>query len=206
MFLEASATESTVSSKHRHIQNERLVGIVEVFLGALHGHMAMAGLARRTNDVMPHEQRQFLGSCYSLWTTGSNSPVELTSRIETACSRSSCRAPWPSALQDPLHDPDWEAPVVFNHHQGHRGNHLVPLGNAANLARGFADPQSRQVLQQHFGVADLQRLQVHLYPIASHTVAVDRVASIRQEDELELDPPYTFAPCSWQAGKYRDCR
>ena len=78
--------------------------------------------------------------------------------------------------------------MVFNHHQGHRGDHLVPLGNAGNLAAGFADSQSLEVLQRHFGEEDLHTLKTQLYPNISHALAVDRVTTISQLDALELDP------------------
>ena len=77
--------------------------------------------------------------------------------------------------------------MVFNHHQGHRGEHLVPLGNAGNLAAGFADPQSLEVLQRHFGEEDLQTLQAQLYPNASHALAVDRITTISKAEALEQD-------------------
>jgi hypothetical protein len=107
---------------------------------------------------------------------GCDSPIELAQRLGPARSRIL------------LHDPGWETPVVFNHHQGHRGDHLVPLGNAYNLAAGFADPKSREVLQRYFGAEDLQTLQTQLYPNAPHTVALERIMTISQADALELDP------------------
>jgi hypothetical protein len=145
--------------------------LTDLFIGMSGG--AIASLAHET---MSHEDRQFLERCQSLWLVGQNSPIELAQRLGPARSRIL------------LHDPDWEAPVVFNHHQGHRGDHLVPLGNAGNLARGFADPQSLEVLRRHFGGEDLQTLQTQLYPMAAHAVAVDRVTTISQVDALELDP------------------
>jgi len=107
---------------------------------------------------------------------GQNSPIELAQRLGPARSRIL------------LHDPGWEAPVVFNHHHGHRGDHLVPLGNAGELAAGFADPKSLEVMQLHFGGEDLQTLRTQLYPIASRTVAVDRIMTMSQVEALELDP------------------
>jgi hypothetical protein len=145
--------------------------LTDLFIGMSGG--AIASLAHET---MSHEDRQFLERCQSLWLVGQNSPIELAQRLGPARSRIL------------LHDPDWETPVVFNHHQGHRGDHLVPLGNAGSLATGFADLKSLEVLQRHFGGEDLQTLQTQLYPIASHAVAVDRVTPISQVDALELDP------------------
>ena len=140
--------------------------------------MGMAGttIAGLAHETMSHEDRQFLERCQALWLVGNNSPIELAQRLGPARSRIL------------LHDPGWEMPVVFNHHQGHRGDHLVPLGNAGNLAAGFADTNSREVLQRHFGGEELQTLQSQLYPNAPYTVAVDRVTTISQVDALELDP------------------
>ena len=144
--------------------------LTDLFLGMSGG--AVASLAHET---MSHEDRQFLERCQSLWLVGHNSPVELAQRLG------------PARTRILLHDPGWETPVVFNHHQSHRGDHLVPLGNAGNLAAGFADPQSLEVLQRYFDSDDLQTLQTQLYPVASHTVAVDRITPISQADALELD-------------------
>lgn len=140
--------------------------------------MGMAGttIAGLAHEAMSHEDRLFLERCQALWLVGCNSPIELAQRLGPARSRIL------------LHNPGWETPVVFNHHQGHRGEHLVPLGNAGNLAVGFADPQSLAVLQRHFGSEELQTLQTQLYPIAPHAVPVDRIAPISQVEALELDP------------------
>jgi len=145
--------------------------MTDLFIG-----MAGGAIGSLAHETMSHEDRQFLDRCQALWLVGQNSPIELAQRLGPARSRIL------------LHDPGWEAPVVFNHHHGHRGDHLVPLGNAGELAAGFADPKSLEVMQLHFGGEDLQTLRTQLYPIASHTVAVDRIMSISQVDALELDP------------------
>ena len=148
--------------------------ITDLFMG-----MAGTTIASLAHEAMSQEDRQFLERCQSLWLVGHNSPIELAQRLGPARSRIL------------LHDPAWEAPVVFNHHQGHRGDHLVPLGNAREQAAGFANPRSLEVLQRHFVREDLQTLQSQLYPIASHAVAVDRVQTISQMEAMELDP---YAP------------
>ena len=145
--------------------------LTDLFMG-----MAGSAIGSLAHETMSHEDRQFLERCQALWLVGNNSPIELAQRLGPARSRIL------------LHDPGWETPVVFNHHQGHRGDHLVPLGNAGNLAAGFADPKSREVLQRYFGADDLQTLQTQLYPNAPHTVALERIMTISQVDALELDP------------------
>lgn len=145
--------------------------ITDLFIG-----MAGSAIGSLAHEAMSHEDKQFLERCQSLWLVGNNSPIELAQRLGPARSRIL------------LHHPSWETPVVFNHHQGHRGDHLVPLGNAGNLATGFADPQSLEVLKRHFVSEDLQTLQTQLYPVASDAVAVDRVTPINQVDAMALDP------------------
>jgi len=145
--------------------------ITDLFVG-----MAGSTIGSLAHEAMSHEDKQFLERCHSLWLVGNNSPIELAQRLGPARSRIL------------THNPSWETPVVFNHHQGHRGDHLVPLGNAGNLATGFADPQSLEVLARHFAREDLQTLQAQLYPIAAHTLAVDRITPINQVDALALDP------------------
>jgi len=145
--------------------------VTDLFIG-----MAGGAVGSLAHETMSHEDRQFLERCQALWLVGQNSPIELAQRLGPARSRIL------------LHDPNWEAPVVFNHHHGHRGDHLVPLGNAGELAAGFADPKSLEVMQWHFGGEDLQTLRTQLYPVASHAVAVDRIMTISQVDALELDP------------------
>jgi len=145
--------------------------MTDLFIG-----MAGGAIGSLAHETMSHEDRQFLDRCQALWLVGQNSPIELAQRLGPARSRIL------------LHDPGWEAPVVFNHHHGHRGDHLVPLGNAGELAAGFADPKSLEVMQCHFGGEDLQTLRTQLYPIASHTVAVDRIMTMSQVEALELDP------------------
>ena len=144
--------------------------ITDLFMG-----MTGAAISSLGHEVMSHEDRKFLERCQSLWLVGTNSPIELAQRLGPARSRIL------------LHNPAWETPVVFNHHQGHRGDHLVPLGNAGNLAAGFSDSKSLEVLQRHFGEEDLHTLHTQLYPNVSHVMAVDRVTTISQLDALELD-------------------
>lgn len=145
--------------------------LTDLFIGMSGG--AIASLAHET---MSHEDRQFLERCQSLWLVSQNSPIELAHRLGPARSRIL------------LHAPNCEAPVIFNHHQGHRGDHLVPLGNAGNLAPGFSDHQSIEVLQRYFDRNDLKTLREQLYPVASQAINVNRITPISQVDALGLDP------------------
>ena len=145
--------------------------MTDLFMG-----MAGASVASLAHEAMSHEDRQFLERCQSLWLVGGNSPVELAQRLGPARSRIL------------LFNPSWQEPMVFNHHQGLRGHHLVPLGLASRQAAGFAHPQSLEVLQRHFSTDELQTLEGQLYPMASHAFAVDTVSPISLAEALELDP------------------
>lgn len=145
--------------------------MTDLFMG-----MAGGSIGSMAHEVMSHEDRQFLERCQSLWLVGGNSPVELVQRLGPARSRIL------------LFSPSWSEPMVFNHHQSHRGNHLVPLGLASHQAAGFAHPQSLEVLQRHFSADELQSLEGQLYPMASHAFAVDTVSPISLAEALEHDP------------------
>ena len=144
--------------------------ITDLFMG-----MTGAAISSLGHEVMSHEDRKFLERCQSLWLVGTNSPIELAQRLGPARSRIL------------LYDSSWEAPMVFNHHKGHRGDHLVPLGNAGNLATGFADPKSIEVIQRYFARDDLQKLKSQFYPIVSNTISVNSVTTMSKLDALEMD-------------------
>jgi len=145
--------------------------ITDLFLG-----MTMSTMASLSHEVMSQEQRQFLEGCHSLWMVGSNSPVELGARLGPARSRLL------------LFEPGWRSPVIFSHHQGVRGDSLVPLGFAHQLARGFHDHQSLAVLQRYFNSAEVQLLQHQLYPDAGAAIQLRRLQPITASQARQLDP------------------
>ena len=145
--------------------------MTDLFMG-----MAGASVASLAHDVMSHEDRKFLEQCQSLWLVGRHSPMELAQRLGPARSRVI------------LFDPSWESPVIFNHHQGYRGDHLVPLGNAGNQAAGFQDGSSMEVMSRYFDSNDLEVLQSQLYPIAEHATAINKIQPISKADALAIDP------------------
>ena len=138
--------------------------------------MAGASIASLSYEVMSHEDRQFLERCQLLWLVDRNSPIELSQRLGQARSRLV------------LFYSSWESPVIFNHHQGHRGDYLVPLGNAGNWAQGFSDQMSLEVLRRYFDHDDLETLQNQLYPIAQQAIHVQSVAPIAVTDAIANDP------------------
>ena len=154
--------------------------VTDVFLS-----MGLAGLGGLSHEVMSHEDRRFLENCHSLWTVDNQSPVNLLQRLGPARSR---------VL---LYSPEWNEPVVFSHHQGHRGDTLVPLNRAGNLAAGFQQPQSLEVMERHFSSDELETLKLQLYPNADVAIPVDSVRLINQQQAMALDPSATaFLPAT----------
>ena len=77
--------------------------------------------------------------------------------------------------------------MILSHHQGSRGDALVQLGAAHQLARGFQDARSLEVMQRHFSTQELQLLQQQLYPDANAADYVRRLQPISAAQALELD-------------------
>lgn len=150
----------------------------DLFLG-----MGMSGLAGLGHDVMSHEQRRFLESCHSLWTVGTNSPVELMARLGQARSR---------VL---LYATGWHYPLIYAHHQGVRGETLVPLGIARDHAKGFQNSKSMEVLQRYFDGQELKMLENQLYPDAQGAVQLKGLQPVSTSEARQLDPHAgTFLP------------
>lgn len=145
--------------------------LTDLFLG-----MASSTIAVTAHEVLSNEDRQFLERCQLLWLVGNHSPIELSQRLGQARSRIL------------IYDPSWQTPIIFNHHQGIRGEHLVPLGNAGNYAPGFADQASIEVLNRYFGADDLNILKAQLYPQADNTISISSVLPLSPGDALSSDP------------------
>lgn len=143
----------------------------DIFLG-----MGMSGLAGLSHDVMTHEQRQFLEGCHSLWTIGSNSPMDLSARLG------------PARARILVFNAGWESPVILSHHQGARGDTVVQLGLAGQHARGFHDGQSLEVLQRHLNGEQLDSLKHQLYPDATAAHQLRRLQPISASQTRQLDP------------------
>jgi hypothetical protein len=143
----------------------------DVFAG-----LAFSSLAGLSHEVVSQQDRQFLEQCQSLWLVGSLSPLELAQRLGPARSRVLA------------FDTSWEAPIVFNLHQGYRGEHLIPLGVAGDLAPGFRQSQSMEVMRRHVSAENLSILQGQLYPCGDHTIPLKRMTKIQKEQALATDP------------------
>ena len=143
----------------------------DVFLG-----MGLSSLAGLGHEVMSDQDRRFLEGCHSLWTIGKNSPLELQQRLGPARSRIL------------LYCAGWEQPVLCAHHQGHRGDTLVPMGMAKHLARGFQQPQSLEVMQRHLSSEELYGVRHQLYPDADRAESVSGIQPIAAQQAMAMDP------------------
>ena len=139
--------------------------LTDMFIGMSAG--AVGGLAY---DTMSHEDRKFLEQCQSLWLVGCNSPMELQQRLGPAKSRIV------------IDDPSIGQPLIFNHHQGHRGDHLVPLGDAGDVALGFQHQQSLDVMSRHISPENIGILRSQFYPIADYAMPVECPIPISHND------------------------
>lgn len=139
--------------------------LTDMFIG-----MSGAALGSLAYDTMSHEDRKFLEHCQSLWLVGCNSPMELQQRLGPARSRIV------------IDDPSIGEPLIFNHHQGHRGDHLVPLGAAGAVALGFQNHQSLDVMRRHISTENIGILQSQFYPMADFAMPVDCPIPISHDD------------------------
>ena len=132
----------------------------DVFLGM--GFSSIAGMA---HESMSQRDRKFLEDCKSLWLVGNNSPIELAQRIGPAKSRIL------------MYDENANSPFIFNHHISHRGEHLVPLFSAGDMASGFSSYQSLEVLNRYISPQNIDILKGQLYP---HTNGTQKINSLNQ--------------------------
>ena len=142
----------------------------DVFAG-----LALSSLAGLSHDVVSQQDRQFLEQCQSLWLVGGLSPLELAQRLGPARSRVLA------------FDTSWEAPVIFNLHQGYRGEHLIPLGAAGSLAPGFRQSQSLEVMRRHVSEENLSILRSQLYPCGDRAIPLKKMTKVPKEQALAND-------------------
>ncbi|MEB3295961.1 MAG: hypothetical protein VKL23_00315, partial [Cyanobacteriota bacterium] len=137
-FQSKDVLQAIVEKEKRRIKDEQmawriggaiiggLLGLGDGFdVGDVFMGLAFSNLGGLGHQVASREQMEFLEKCKAAWIVTAGSPMELASRIGQARSRV-------IAYSD-----GWQTPLIFNHHQGPRGDYLVPLGLAHQHARGF---------------------------------------------------------------------
>ena len=186
-FQTREVLEAIISGERRRIADEqalwRIGGAVlgvclglgdgfqprDIFLGL--GFSSVAGMAHAS---MSQEDIKFLQSCQSHWLVGNNSPIELAQRVGPAKSRII------------LNDPSVSSPIIFNHHIGHRGEHLVPLFTAGDMAAGFSSTKSLEVLARHMSTTDINILRSQIYPNTNGAMKISALNQIAHQDAKSI--------------------
>ena len=141
--------------------------LTDLFVG-----MSGAAIGNLAHEKMSKEDQKFLEDCQSLWLIGCSSPIEIQQRLGPARSRIV------------MEDPNTGEPMIFNHHQGNRGNYLVQLGTAGNLAVGFKNQQSLEVMSRHMSAADISNIRSQLYPVGDSYFEIEYPEVIQHEELL----------------------
>jgi hypothetical protein len=188
-FQSKDVLQAIVEKEKRRIKDEQMAwriggAIVGAFLGMGDGFdvgdiftsLVFSNIGAMGHEVASREQIEFLQKCQAAWLVTQGSPLELASRIGPAKSRI-------VAFNE-----GWENPLVFNHHQGHRGDYLVPLGLAQHHAKGFLEEGSRQAMINTFEEQDYATLSNQLYPVPDNAIRLESIRKITKEKAIELDP------------------
>ena len=187
-FQSKDVLQAIVEKEKRRIKDEQmawriggaiiggLLGIGDGFdVGDVFMSMAFSNLGGLGHQVASREQMEFLEKCKAAWIVSANSPIELASRIGPARSRILA------------YRGGWQTPLIFNQHQGPRGDYLVPLGLAHQHARGFLQDDSRQAMVNTFEQNDFMILANQLYPAPDSAIRLDSIRKIKKEQAIELD-------------------
>lgn len=188
-FQSKDVLQAIVEKEKRRIKDEQiawriggaivggLLGLGDGFdVGDIFTSLVFSNIGAVGHEVASREQIEFLQKCQAAWLVTQGSPVELASRIGPAKSRI-------VAFSE-----GWETPLIFNHHQGHRGDYLVPLGLAHQHAKGFLEEGSRQAMINTFEEQDYAILSNQLYPVPDNAMRLESIRKISREKALELDP------------------
>ncbi len=187
-FQSKDVLQAIVEKEKRRIKDEQmawriggaiiggLLGIGDGFdVGDVFMGLAFSNLGGLGHQVASREQMEFLEKCKAAWIVTTGSPMELASRIGQARSRVIA------------YSEGWQTPLIFNHHQGPRGDYLVPLGLAHQHARGFLQDDSRQAMVDTFEQDDFMILANQLYPAPDSAIRLESIRKITKEQAIEMD-------------------
>lgn len=187
-FQSKDVLQAIVEKEKRRIKDEQmawriggaiiggLLGLGDGFdVGDVFMGLAFSNLGGLGHQVASREQMEFLEKCKAAWIVTAGSPMELASRIGQARSRVIA------------YSEGWQTPLIFNHHQGPRGDYLVPLGLAHQHARGFLQDDSRQAMVETFEQDDFMILANQLYPAPDSAIRLESIRKITKEQAIEMD-------------------
>jgi hypothetical protein len=187
-FQSKDVLQSIVEKEKRRIKDEQiawriggaivggLLGLGDGFdVGDIFTSLMFSNIGAVGHEVASREQIEFLQKCQASWLVTQGSPVELASRIGPAKSRIV------------VFSEGWESPIIFNHHQGLRGDYLVPLVLAHQHAKGFLEEGSRQAMINTFEEQDYTILSNQLYPVPGNAIRLESIRKITKEKAIQLD-------------------
>ncbi len=189
-FQVRDVLERIVNTERDRIENERTLwrlvpGVVTLVSGGLIdgfgiddllSGMAMSNVAGMAHQFASKEQVEFLKKLQSEWLVLDRSPMDIRRRLGEPQGR------FIGISRSNILD-------MFNIHQsGSRGFHLVELDHAGNIAKGFQDPQSLEVLQRSYDEEDIGIISSYLYPSSITPLKLCR--TITPEEAKKKDPYY----------------
>lgn len=189
-FTVRDVLERIVTTERERIENEKGLwrlgaGVAALAFGiSIDGFDAgdlLAGwtfsnIGAAAHQLASKEQIEFLKKLQSEWLVLDRSPIDIRRRLGEPQGR------FIGISRENRLD-------MFNIHQsGTRGFHLVELDYAGNIAKGFKDPQSLEVLQRSYSEEDIGLLSSLLYP--STIMPLKLCRTITPEEAKKKDPYY----------------
>ena len=144
--------------------------------GDLLSGWAFSNIGGAAHQFASKEQVEFLRKLQSEWLVLDRSPMDIRRRLGEPQGR------FIGISRENRLD-------MFNIHQsGSRGFHMVELDFAGNIAKGFKNPQSLEVLQRSYDQEDMGIISGQLYP--SNITALKLCRTITPEEAKKKDPYY----------------
>lgn len=71
--------------------------------------------------------------------------------------------------------------MILNYHRGNRGEYLIPLRLAKEVAHGFLHESTREVLISNFTNEDYETLSTQLYPVPDRSLRLKSFRKVSSE-------------------------
>ena len=182
-FRPEEIAQRICDSELKRLNDEALLwklggGLLGLMAGSLDGFNAgdiMTGLvvsniASQGHQVFSKEQKEFLQKCKAYWAVGEGSPLDIMKNIGAATNRVVMFAR------------DNQEPRIYNLHRGVRGQYLLPLDFAHEVAPGFTTMENKKVMARTFESDELERIAYQLYPVQSKAVKVESLMRVSLEE------------------------
>ena len=179
--------QSIVAKEQKRIESERagwkIAGAaLGLMLGAGDGldfgdlftAFTFSNMANLAHNKFSEKDIQFLKEINSYWMIADGSPIDILRRLGAPKNRVLIFAN--------------DQALAFTHHVGPRGEFLVPLAVAGEACPGFANRQSREVVERVFDSQDVEILESQLYPTLDGALQVDSSRRLRNEVAAQRDP------------------